>query len=174
MRLLKAAGRETGATRFELMVVAMVFGVVAAIILDRVRYYQEFAEKTVMEMTVVNIRSGLRYRMAELALQSRTGEFSRLVQENPVRWLVRPPQHYLGELVDPQASEIQPGSWYYDKSRRQLVYRINQGRYFEADEESKKFIRYQVIAIAGQARTGAVVAPVEWVALKLVEPYQWF
>ena len=174
MMLLKAAGHETGATRFELMVVVMVFGVVAAIILDRVRYYQEFAEKTVMETTVVNIRSGLRYRMAELALKNRTEEFSRLAQENPVRWLERPPQHYLGELIDPQASEIQPGSWYYDKSRRQLVYRINLGRYFEAAEESKKFIRYQMVTITGQARTGAEIASVEWVALKLVEPYQWF
>lgn len=174
MMQLRVVGREAGATRFEFMVVVMVFGIAAAIILDRVRYYQEFAEKTVMETTVVNIRSGLRYRMAELALKNRTEEFSRLAQENPVGWLERPPQHYLGELTDPQAGEIQPGSWYYDKGRRQLVYRINQGRYFEAAEESKKFIRYQVVMIMEQAGAGAETAPVKWVALKLVEPYQWF
>lgn len=174
MMELGEESRETGVIRFEFMVVVMVFGLVAVIILDHVRYYQEYAEKTVMDITVMNIRTGLRFRVAELMLQNRTRDFSLVAQENPVQWLASPPPNYLGELADPKASEIQPGNWYYDLGRRQLVYHVNMGRFFVSAAEGEKAIRYQVVTVAEQTRSDGGSPPVGWVALKLMEPYRWF
>ena len=72
---------------FELVVVIVITSVIVITLLNRFLYYQEMAEKSVMEMTVMNMRSGLRLRIAELIMQDRMSEAGRLLQENPITWL---------------------------------------------------------------------------------------
>ena len=79
--------RQRGFTIFELVVVMVIASVLAIILLNRLWYYQEVAEKAAMEMTVMNMRSGLRLRIADLMMQGRMNEMAQLVQENPINWL---------------------------------------------------------------------------------------
>ena len=72
--------RQRGFTIFELVVVIVIASVLAIILLNRLWYYQEIAEKTAMEMTVMNMRSGLRLRIAELMMRDKMSEAGQLMQ----------------------------------------------------------------------------------------------
>lgn len=170
---LQARDREAGLTLVEFVVAVIVFGILAVVLLDRVRYYQEVAEKAVMEITIMNIRTGLRYRVAELMLHDRMGELADIERQNPVKWLATPPPNYLGEMRDYNIEEISPGNWFFDTGRRMLVYRVNSGRSFVSATGAEKIVRYHVVSVKRQPRSGGGSVSVEGVALESVEPYRW-
>lgn len=82
---------------------------------------QATAEKTTLDLTVRNMRTGLQLRMGELMLASRVREIPALAGQNPVQWLAQPPERYLGELDAPPQNPA-PRSWYFDRRTRELVY----------------------------------------------------
>lgn len=168
------AARERGFTLFELAVVALILGVLALFLLDRLLTYQEMAEKTVVELTAMNMRSGMRYRVAELMAHNQEGEIATLVGENPIKWLETAPPNYLGELREPQDNRIAPGNWYFDKSERVLHYRIKRERNFVPGPSGKHELRFRVMALSERGAAGGTGMPVHGVALTLVEPYRWF
>lgn len=156
-------GGERGFTLFELLVVAVMLGILALFLLDRVLTYQEMAEKATTEMTIMNMRTGLRYQIAELLVSNQENKMAGLVGENPVKWLERAPPNYLGELKKPNWDEIPPGSWYFDLSRRELCYRVNGHRNFVSSQSGKQAVCLRVTALSGG-----------WARLTLVEQYRWF
>jgi hypothetical protein len=89
--------RQRGASRLELVVSIALFAIVAAVFLERALYYQEYAEMTAMKMTLANMRSGLRYKVADLIMNNRLPEIATLVDENPITWLSSVPENYAGE-----------------------------------------------------------------------------
>ncbi|HTN65137.1 MAG TPA: type II secretion system protein, partial [Burkholderiaceae bacterium] len=90
--------RAHGASRLELLIAVIVIGIVAGLLLERLTRYQEYAEKTVMEATIANLRSGLRVRVAELMVGGQMGRMGDLLRENPITWLAAPPANYAGAL----------------------------------------------------------------------------
>lgn len=159
--------KQTGGTLLELAVASIIIAALAIFLLNRMQRYQEIAEKTVMETTVVNMRSGLRLRVAELMVQGRMGEMGSLSRENPISWLEASPPNYAGELKHPEQQAIPPGSWYFDTARRQLVYLPDRSRYFKPGTDGEKAIRFRVTATAGQG------GRVEGINISLVSPYDW-
>lgn len=166
--------REDGFSLFELAASAIIVAILAWYLLDRVLTYQEMAEKTVVESTVMNMRSGLRYREAELMTHNQENEIAALVGENPVKWLEKAPPNYLGELSAPQENEIPPGSWYFDKRERELHYLVKRDGNFVPGPSGKHELRFRVTALNGGKAAGGAGLPVQGVALTLMEPYRWF
>ena len=80
-------GGARGFTRFEWLGTVLVIGVLVTALLHYLARYQDIARTAVMEMTVVNMRSGLRLRVAELMIADRNAEIGALVHENPIGWL---------------------------------------------------------------------------------------
>lgn len=81
---------QKGASWFEFAVVSLVYSVVLAILLNRLHYYQEVAERTSMEYVAVMLKSTLRLRMAELMIGNREAEIPALADQNPISWLETP------------------------------------------------------------------------------------
>lgn len=57
------------------------------------------------------------------------GESARIVElggANPVKFLLEPPKNYLGELDSRLALDAPPRHWFFDRDRRQLVYRLGE------------------------------------------------
>ena len=133
--------------------------------------YQELAEKTVVEATVANMRSGLRYRIAELMVNGRMNEMGSLSSENPMFWLKAPPSNYLGQVAQ-QGQRIPPGSWYFDPQRHELVYLLQHSRYFQPGPDRKKLIRFRVLT-STQKQAANTSARVEGISLVPVGPYEW-
>ncbi|HEY6720193.1 MAG TPA: prepilin-type N-terminal cleavage/methylation domain-containing protein, partial [Burkholderiales bacterium] len=59
----------SGLTLIELIVVVCIIALCAALLLDRLRFYQEAAEKAAMEYTVGAVKSALQLRVAAMLLR---------------------------------------------------------------------------------------------------------
>lgn len=160
-----------GFSLIEFIVVLVVVSIIAAILLDRVKFYQEHAEKTVMEATAVTIQAALHLRMAGYLASGRDRDVARLVRENPMDWLARKPDNYAGAFDRIGADELPDGIWYYDLSDHALVYRVRYGRAFVADQEGRKEVRYRANVQYGELSPGLQgVKVLEFVP---VRPYRW-
>jgi prepilin-type N-terminal cleavage/methylation domain-containing protein len=169
---VKLSQKQAGFTLLELAIVIMLIGILASIFLSRMQRYQEFAEKTVVEATLANMRSGMRYRIAELMMNGRMNEMGSLSRENPMSWLKASPSNYLGQFAQAQDQRIPPGSWYFDQRRHELVYLLQHSRYFKPGPDGQKVIRFRVItSTQKQAANNSV--RVEGISLAPVGPYDW-
>ena len=164
--------KQNGFTLLELAVAIITIGILASIFLNRMQRYQEFVEKTVVEATVANIRSGLRLRVAELIMQDRMNEMGSLSRENPMSWLEAPPSNYVGQLAQAQDQRTPPGSWYFDQGRHELVYLLDRSRYFHPGRDGQKAIRFRVIA-STRKQAANDSDRVEGISLAPVASYDW-
>jgi type II secretory pathway pseudopilin PulG len=166
------SSREQGFSLFEFFVAAGVISLIAALLLDRLLGYQEYAERTALELTVINMRGGLRLRTAELMTQDRLNEVGKLINENPVRWLETPPPNYLGEFANPVPESLPPGNWYFDRTTRELVYLPRDNRLLIAWRGRKEAMRFQVISVRQALGKEERSEPprIEWVTLARTNP----
>lgn len=166
--------RERGFSLFELIVAIIIISLLGLLLLDRLQYYQEQAEKTAMEQTLTILHVALQIRKGELMAHSQESQVTGLATENPMSWLSRTPANYAGE-ADGASPRIPAGSWYYDRRDQALVYKVKHNRYLA---EGKKEIRFRIRwegtentkaspEMAVNNRMGALF-------LQAVPPYTWF
>ena len=155
--------KQTGFTLLELGLAAVILGIAAAVLLERLVYYQEVVEKLHMELTARALKSALRMEIANDLMAGRRISVERLVQENPMEWLGQKPANYAGERTKLGPDRLQQGNWYFDRDHKELVYLVNRGSHFHPDSAGYKRVRYIVRSVQGQ----------EWVRLVEIEPYRW-
>ncbi len=163
----------SGFSLVELVVVLVVVAIISAILLDRVKFYQEQAEKTTMEATAAAIQAALHLRMAGYLASGQDRALQRLAGENPMEWLARKPDSYAGALDAVAARELPDGTWYYDLSDRTLVYRVRYGRALQPDAEGRKEVRYRAVVEYGRLAPGADLVGVKRAEFAPVRPYAW-
>jgi len=173
LRELRRAGR--GLTLIELIVVVCIVAVAAALLVDRLRFYQEAAEKTAMEYTVAAMRSGLQLQVAAMLIRGEERNIESLARANPVDWLMEPPRGYRGEFRAPQPV-VPRGSWYFDASRSELVYVPNLDGHLERLADGSKQPRFRVRlefepARPGSGRKRGILSSMR---IEPVAPYTWF
>jgi hypothetical protein len=141
------------------------------VLLDRLAYYQELAEKAAMESTARVIKTGLQIRLAQLIIANRQAEASVLETADPVQWLETKPVNYGGAYHE----DAQSGAWYFDGPARQLVYFVTTGRRLELDGQTgPKQVRYRVRVLKDRiSLAGGPVESVTGVTLAAVTPYRW-
>lgn len=162
-----------GAGTVGLVVTCAIVVVIAGLFFERWLYYREYSEKMAMELTALDVRSGLRLKLGELIRQRRFDRIPALAGENPVDWLAAKPANYAGEFDEPGLDRIAPGSWYFDRRRAELVYRPRQTRFLGMAGGDDPRIRYKVTMIGPAARAEGG-EQVEWARLSVATPYQWF
>lgn len=160
-----------GFTLLELAAAIAIIGALAAVLLNRLAFYQEMAEKAAMEATLATIKTGLQLRLAELILTNRQAEAAKLETEDPVLWLEEKPPNYRGPYREP----AEPGAWYYDAQARELVYVVNTGsRLRLGDGQQVRELRFRARVLKDRVRFGGVeVEGVAGIALTPVRPYHW-
>ncbi len=174
MRVFPVRGGQCGASFVEFAVCMALMGIFVGVLAERALYYQEYAEKTAMESTAGNIRTGLRYQVADLILANRVSEIQTLADENPMNWLAERPGNYLGELDSAPADEPK-GQWYFDKRNRELVYTADNRRHFSPSSYRDFSVRYRAMRVsAGAVTDSSPNFAGTWVSLVLVAEYGWF
>lgn len=116
----------------------------AGILLNRLRVYEEAAEKAAMQQTAAAIKSALQMRVAAYMISGRDKEIEDLRKENPINWLQESPASYAGEFHADAYARVRPGSWYFDLARREFVYVLNLGDNFKPGPDGRKWVRYRV------------------------------
>jgi general secretion pathway protein G len=163
-----------GFTLIELIVVVCIVAVSATLLLDRLRYYQEAAEKAAMEQQVAALKSAAQLRAAALLVRGEERNIESLARVNPIEWLVEPPRGYRGEFRTRNAN-VPPGSWYFDATDTELVYVPNLDAHLKPGLDGSKRLRFRVqldyepAASAPGGRRSLAAARVVPVA-----PYEWF
>lgn len=166
-----SARERRGYSLFELVCVIVVASVLALVLLDRTLHYQAAAERTAMEVTIRNMRSGLRQRVAELMMAERMNELGGMLETNPIHWLDKPPANYLGEIRNPQRARLPVDSWYFDPDRRELVYLLRRNTAFGGGPAGRTAVVFKVTAVQRKpAIMGRGPQNVEGVALAELAP----
>lgn len=159
-----------GFSLLELVVSLTLAAILVGVFLDRALFYREQAEKSAMEQVALDLRASVNLRVAELILENRFGELAALPEHNPMDLLGQKPVNYLGVLPRAAGAEIRPGSWYFDKFSKEVVYYVDSGRYFAPDDKGRMRVAWRVKLVQG---ADGAAAP-QWARLELVQPYRWF
>jgi general secretion pathway protein G len=172
----RPADRQAGFTLFELIVVVCIVAVMATLLLNRLRLYEEAAEKAAMQQTAAAIKSALQMRVASYMISGRDNEIENLRKENPVSWLQEKPADYAGEFYADAYARARPGSWYFDLTRGELIYVLNLADNFRPGPDGRKWVRYRVsIEYENAAAQGAPPRKVlSGVSFAPVRTYVWF
>lgn len=163
--------RCAGFSLFELAISLTIIGLLGAFLSERMLRYQEYAEKTAMEVTVRNLQTGLRWQVADLMMGDRLDEVDRLLQDNPISWLESPPPNYIGERADGRQSDAVRGNWYFDTLRKELVYTPFHRNYFRPQLNGNYAVRYRIASVPVLPGNG--MRPIEGLSLELLSPYKW-
>ena len=139
-----------GFTLIELIVVVAVVGMLATIALDRLIWFQGQAEKANMEYTASMIKSGLWMSAANLMMAERSKEIGDLAKRNPIDLLAQKPENYLGALDGTNLAVLQRGKWFYDTSRQQVIYVVDQRYNFRPAVTDDFTVRYGVKVVYGE------------------------
>jgi hypothetical protein len=160
-------GAQRGLTRSEFAVSVAIYGVLAGIFLGVALYYVELGEKTEVELTVLNIRAGIRYQIADRMFHGNINELASMNGGNPLKWLAQPPAGYVGELRPAAPDSVAKGRWYFDVEQRELRYRPRLRSHLSPDIS---VLRWRVVAIHAPGSPQSI----EGLTLVNVEPYRWF
>jgi general secretion pathway protein G len=159
-------------------VVIIVISILIGELLKRAPYYQEQAEKAVVEQTVGAMQSALTMRVGSMMVHGVASdkELNALAADNPMNWLQEKPKNYAGEFFNPTPKTVTPGHWMFDLKSRDLIYVPDRSEYFTPGKDGQKWIRFHVKleyelplgAAAGNKRelTSTLFEP--------TEPYRWF
>src|SRR5437773_3474109 len=161
-----------GFTLIELIVVVCIVALCAALLLDRLRFYQEAAEKAAMEYTVATMKSALQLRVAAMLVRGEEGNIGILARSNPMDWLMEPPVGYRGEFRAPQP-DVPRGSWYFDATRKELVYVPDLDGHLERLADGSKRLRFRV-RVDEPAESDSERKRMTGMRVEPVMPYTWF
>jgi type II secretory pathway pseudopilin PulG len=162
--------RASGFSLLENVVSVVLIGVFCGLLLERLAYYQEAAEKAVMELEVNKLKLALQVYIGDLIARNRALDYAQIASENPVLWLDQPPLGYRGEFPGDASVQLPKGSWYFDRSKAELVYLLNQDRNFRSQSEGRARVRWRVKTVRPAAGDSTVIG----LQLAPAEAYSWF
>jgi prepilin-type N-terminal cleavage/methylation domain-containing protein len=162
-----------GFTLIELIVVVCIVALCAALLLDRLRFYQEAAEKAAVEYTVATVKSALQLRVAAMLVRGEERNIGVLARSNPIDWLMEPPAGYRGEFRAPQPA-VPQGSWYFDATRNEIVYVPNLDAHLERLADGSKRLRFRVRLDFDPGDTDSERKRFAGMRIEPVAPYTWF
>jgi hypothetical protein len=107
--------------KFEFAVLVAIISVLALLLMKALERTREEIEDATVQSEIAAIRVELLDRLAHRETVGGKLPESR----NPMRWIARQPEGYLGEL---DAAPQERGVWYFDRQREELVYRFRSSR----------------------------------------------
>lgn len=165
-----------GFTLIELIVVITIMVILSSVLLSRIYYYQERAEKAAMEQVASALQSALTLQHARLLIHGLESNATLLAAENPMKWLAKIPGNYAGEFYDVTPRAVAPGNWVFDLKTHNLIYIVDRGDHFTPGKDGKKWVRYHVNLLYEAAPGLPVKKSNELVGtlFEPIEPYTWF
>ena len=129
--------------KFEFSVLVVIIAILALVLMAALERARDDFEEAAVQMEAATIRVELLDWLAHHEAVGGKLPASR----NPIRWIGRVPENYLGELdVAPKERAV----WYFDTAQQELVYR------FRASREARFRLVRGVEALGVQASFGGV------------------
>jgi len=199
--MLYLAGRwaDRNLSRLELAMAVIVLGLILWVLLVQMLRVFAMAERSLLSSTVINVTTGLQYRAAGYTLRNDHAALGGLLAGNPfeaagsvpddlpgaesprqilsVTWRAALPGRYLGELEGPDPADIPGGNWYYDRSDRTLVYRVDNDEFFVTGLPGPARVKFAVVPeyedLNGNGRFDPGIDNYQSIRLQAVNDYEW-
>lgn len=135
------------------------------------------AEEVAVAHMVGTLRSALAMQVVERVTSRGVAAVEQLAGINPIPLLRKEPPNYVGELDGPDPARIPGYSWYFDRTSRQLIYRVQNGERLDTRLDGPARIRFRVELSFedrdGNGRYSRGLDRLSGVDVKPVEPYRW-
>ncbi len=155
---------------FEWGVLTCAILILAGVFLRKVRHLQAEAERLNVQATVENMRAAV-LMAGVLTAKQGARRSSAIPGGNPVVLLQAQtgmvPAGYLGELDEADPGRIAKGSWYFDRSRHALIYRLRDTDGFSSSLPGPARIRLCLREEDTGKNSGLLLQ------LEACEPYRW-
>ncbi|MBS1208973.1 MAG: hypothetical protein H6R19_1371 [Proteobacteria bacterium] len=153
-----------GIPLYEIALVVVVAGIVLGALKWRVDYLLEQAEKVAVEVTVMNMRSGLRLEKARrIAIGQSLDD---LAGVNPLMFLEAPLVGECSKKLQETSKTIKSGKWSCGRDKNEAVYIPQRQRHLKMRQEGvDKRLMWQTRLTDHDGKVVEVV---------LMTPYQWF
>ena len=114
-------------------------------------------------------------KTGHLIINGRVDEAKIMLNENPLSWLMRKPENYVGEYYGMTPAAISPGNWAFDLKSRELIYVPSRNEYFVAGKDGYKWIRYRARLEYENVSSsnGRGAQELTGLSFEPVERYQW-
>jgi len=168
---------QRGFTLFELIIVIIIVVTLMGLLMNRVRFYQEHAEKVAMEEVTGAVQSALTLQYGRLLTRGKSTDAATLAVDNPMNWLQKKPLNYAGEFYEPTPLSVDRGNWVFDLKSRNLVYFVNNTAHFQPGVDGKAWVRFRIVTKYEPSRLPSLRnAPDELTGILFepLEPYSWF
>lgn len=170
---MKNSQASCGFTLIELVIVISIIAVLAGMLMNRVLFYQEMAEKSAMQQVAGSLQSAMILQYGHRMASNMGSWVKEISTDNPMNWLVQKPKNYAGEFINVNTSALEPGNWAFNLATHELIYVPKHTEYFKPAKDGYKWIRYRTRIIyestngtkGAKVLAGATFSP--------VEPYQW-
>ncbi|SCZ65136.1 hypothetical protein [Thiohalomonas denitrificans] len=149
------------------------------LVIDRVWALRIVAEQTGVEHTIGTLKSALGLEVVARVIQDKgLSELAELDGSNPIALLEQPPGNYLGELDAPDPAGVKGNRWYFDRSRKLLIYRVAYSDYLKSPLSGPARIRFMVRVDyrrdnSGDRSLSPQAGRIRGIDLVPVERYQW-
>ena len=168
----RTLGYYASSSWFQWPVLFVVIGLLAVGLLSALDDAKERAERLTVELTIRNMRTGMRVAMGEMLIEQREGEIATWEGSNPIRWLGGPPNGYRGECTAAERLGLSGGEWCFETEHRQLVFRPNRLDHLRVQSESGgecKDLSWSVARVGDAAASGGFVS----LRIEAALPCQW-
>ncbi len=118
--------RVSGFSLLELVVVIALIGTLIGVAINRLLPYIDEAERVAVLRVEGQLRSTLTMEAAERIVRGQAASLVELEGANPIKFLLEPPKNYVGELAPAEVGRAPERHWYFERDRRQLVYRLGE------------------------------------------------
>jgi hypothetical protein len=124
------------------LIALMLTSVMVLVFFERVEKIAVTAERESVNQYLSTTRVGIQMFMLEDIVRGRITDIRSYENTNPMRFYKELPSNYAGEFSAEDAANISTGQWYFDKSARQLVYRVSHYPLYE--DGNRRELRYRL------------------------------
>lgn len=166
-----------GATFFEFALLVSLILVFVSLTVSRILPLQADAERVAMERNLGALRAAVGNEVARRTVRQGFAAVADLAGTNPMALLEEPPENYLGELDGPDPAAVGGYQWYFDRTRKTLVYRVHNGERFRSPLPAPPRARFRLELEFtdgngdGRYEPGSDV--LRGLRLAALEPYAW-
>ena len=169
--------KQRGFSFLELILVIAIISLLFTVAVDKLLILKVEAERTAMAQILGSLRSAMGIQVASHISNDTIKELIESENSNPMDWLSEKPENYIGVLDEPDPTDIELRSWYFDSYNKHLVYRVSSGEYFKSSLKGAKRARFRVnldyTDVNEDGEFNENIDEIHGLTLQSIEPYKW-
>lgn len=165
--------KQRGFSLFEMVLVVLLIGVLVTIAVDRLLQLQIEAERISVRHVIGTLESAVYLQVAEMVVKQGLDSVRQLENANPMDYLQKLPNNYVGVKNSEAASQVPVLNWYFDSVDDVLVYKVQNKKYFESEIEGEPRIILKLFLVFRDDVKSRRSSNIQGIKLGSLHEYSW-